>query len=401
LKGRLIIGTHHRPDFDAIASITLLKEYGPREQKEAIVTLFLRNGDEALTSIPGVTLLDRGKGEFDHHRPERRTQTTTSLVAEKLNLDVKHRKEIRRLISKVQRSDLQGESLPFDASDLIKCMQRTGVPNEEIVELGMRVIKDCLYFSEKSLERENEKVKNLIGEFLEKKEIKPPKFQEYMAKLGNPRFERPFDLVEVFGAEHQKRNEEEVKNFIWRLLEIEHKDSLNYLNAIEEVRKAWKTIVKGSVIVADVSDNPRFKDAARNELKALITIVRNTDGHTQIYFDTQKAEDSLVEALVSMVRLEECLIQKRQLPRVDLREPEWVEGIPEWYYFKAPQIPGKKKKPGRFILNGSLTAPDVPPSKIPLETLKQLTIKAIVFSPKFNWVRWKAERLAMYINKPN
>jgi hypothetical protein len=99
-----------------------------------------------------------------------------------------------------------------------------------------------------------------------------------------------------------------------------------------------------------------------------------------------------------MVRLEECLVQRRKIPDCDLRKPTRIEEIPEWYYYVAPIIIGKKKKPGRFILNGSLTAPGVPPSKIPWETLLYIVECAILYQP-LNWARWKAKRLAYYLNK--
>lgn len=390
-KGKGIIATHWAPDLDAVAAITLLLRHGNEKQRNSIVATFLKGGDIALnTVISGIITVDRGKGEFDHHRKTEKPETSTSLVAE--TLGIAENKPVKRLIRKVERSDLQGESLPFDASDIIKCMQRIFIPNEEIIEIGRKIVQDCLEFSEKKLERNNSEVQKIVIEFLETKEIKPPKFQQYINALNNPKFERPFDLAEILAVE-------KTKEFIWRLLEFEYRDSVNYLKARdEELPKAEKIKIKWATIVIHKTDNPRFKDAARNVAKAAIVIQRNLNGQTQIFFDTQKINDPLVETLVSMIRLEECLIQGREIPRGDLRKPEWVEGIPEWYYFKAPRIPGKKKKPGRFILNGSLTAPEIPASKIPLETLREIAIKAVMYQP-FNWGRWKAERLAYYANK--
>jgi hypothetical protein len=393
-RGRPPVGTHTRPDLDAIAAIWLWQNYGDEKAKKSVVALFLTEGDKALITpqLMGVTLFDRGKGEFDHHRNNQIAETTASIVAKKLR--VAENPEIKRLLRKVQRSDLQGESLPFDASDLIKCMQRLEISNEEIIEKGTRIVKDGVEFSKKKLKRNNQAIQEIIKNFLRDRKEIPKKFKEYLTKLSNPKFERPFDLAEIFSVEGEGSVE-----FILKLLEFEYRDSINYLRALEEVRKAWKIKVKRVTIVADLSDNPRFKDAARNDQKALITIQRRTNGQTGVYFDTERIEDPLVERLVSMIRLEECLIQGRPIPKVDLRKPEYVEGIPEWYYYKAPQIPGKKKKPGRFILNGSLTAPDIPPSKIPMEILREIAQKAVLYQP-FDWVRWKAERLAYYyLNK--
>lgn len=394
MKGKKIVGTHHAPDLDVIAAIVLIQLYGDKKQKEAAL-IFLRGGDETLNELGGITLLDRGRGEFDHHGMKR-IETTASLVAKKLG--VAEDKVIQRLLGKVQRSDLQGESLAFDASDLIKCMQRLETANEEIVEMGTRLVNDGIEFSKRALQRDNLKVQKVVSDFLVNKEIVPPKFQDYIDKLNNPQFERPFDLSEIFVTEMVQFGEEKARSFIRKLLEFEYQDSVNYLKALEEVRDAWKTKVRGNVIVVDVSDNPRFKDAARNDQRALVTVQRRSSGQTQIYFDTERITDSLVEALVSMIRLEECLIQGRGIPKDDLRQSEWVDRIPEWYFYRVPQIPGKKKKPGRFILNGSITAPDVPPSKIPLDILRYIATKAVLYQP-LNWVRWQIERLVYYANK--
>lgn len=392
MKGGKILGTHHAPDLDAVASIWLWKTYGGEEAKKSVLSVFLRGGDEALFSEQmGIVLFDRGRGKFDHHGPNKKAETTSSLVAKYLGVD--EDKAIKRLLAKVERSDLQGESLAFDASDIIKCMQRLEIANEEIIDYGLRIIQDGVEFSKNKMNRDNRALQQILKEFMKEKKIIPPKFREYVEKLENPNFERPFDLAEILAVEGEK-----AKDFILKILEFEYQDSINYLNALKEVKKAWKITIKGMTIVADFSDNPRFKDAARNDQKALITIQRKTNGQTGIYFDTKRVSDSLIETLVSMIRLEECLVQGREIPREDLRKSEWVEGIPEWYYYKAPWVPGKKKKPGRFLLNGSITAPDVPPSKIPMEILREIAQKAIIYQP-FNWARWKAERLAHYANK--
>ena len=392
MKGKKILGTHHAPDLDVVASIYLWQNYGDEKMKKAVVGLFLTEGDVALINpqLMGVTLFDRGRGEYDHHG-NNEGETTASLVAKRFG--IAEDKSIQRLLAKVQRSDLQGESLPFDASDIIKCMQRLETPNEKIIEFGIRIVRDGVEFSKKKMTRDNSSVQQIIKGFLADKQIIPPKFEGYLDNLANPRFERPFDLTEILAVEGEDAND-----FLLKLLDFEYQDSINYLEAVKEVRKAWKITIKGATIVADISDNPRFKDAARNDQKALITIQRRINGQTGIYFDTERIDDQLIETLVSMIRLEECLVQGRQIPKKDLRQPEWIEGIPEWYYYKAPQIPGKKKKPGRFILNGSITAPDVPLSKIPMDILRYIAEKAVIYQP-FNWVRWYSERLAYYANR--
>jgi hypothetical protein len=298
----------------------------------------------------------------------------------------------------VRRSDLQGISELFDASDIIKCMQRNHrISDEEIVEIGVRIIQDTIEFRKNALARDNQWVREIIFDFLKEKMVVPPKFQRYLELLANPRFQRQFDLVEI-GMTERARSEKEAKDFVKKLLELEYEDSGDYLEALEIVKKAWKKKVNELIICAAITDNPKFNQAARSQEGAAIVVQRNSNGHTQIYFDSEKVHEQLMDAIVSMVRLEECLAQGREIPKCDLRKPTRIEEIPEWYYYVAPTIVGKKKKPGRFILNGSLTAPEIPPSKIPWETLLYVIECAIRYR-QFNWARWKAERLAYYLNK--
>jgi len=393
LRGKAILGTHTRPDLDAIASLYMFRQHGNEKEKKAAL-LFLTGGDEILTQITGITLIDRGRGEFDHHRGGLPNSTTSaSLVAEKLGLSGE--KPIQQLLNLVTRSDLQGISLPFDASDIIKCLQKNNrISDEEMVEIGIRIVADTIEFRERSLPRDNLWVKDLISEFLLKQDFIPPKFQQCLESLNNPRFERPFDLVEVLVTE-KTHSQCEASRFGRKLLGLEYEDSLEFFRAKKEVRKAWKKEVRGVKIIAAVSDNKKFNQAARSE-GATVIVQRNSTGHTQIYFDTEKADDLLVNTLVSMIRLEELLVQGCQIPATDFRMPGKMEEVPEWYFFKTLQI--GKRRPGRFILNGSLTATDVPASKIPWETLLYLVECAILYQP-FSWSRWKAERIAFYTQK--
>lgn len=396
MRKKETIGTHTAPDLDVDASLWLLQEYGDPRMKEAVL-FFLKGGDETFFNQMGITLLDRGRGELDHHgRRFNSIETTASLTAKKLG--IAEDKHVLKLLRKVQRSDLQGESLPFDISDIIKCAQRNkDLTDEERIVLGLRTLGAVMEFAKRELQRDNQWSKMIIEEFLKEKGKRPEKFKDYIKTLGNPRFERPFDLVEILLGEKAKSGEEVATKFAGELLELEYKDTSElFERGLADFEKAWKKWVKGQLIVADESDEPKFNAASRYK-GATVIVQRNSDGHVQWFFNTERVDDTLVDSIASMVRLEECLIQGREIPPVDLRRSERIEEIPEWYYYKAPQI--GKKKPGRFIQNGSLTAPDVPVTKIPLDTLRYIAECAVRYWLNFNWMRWQAERIAYYANK--
>jgi hypothetical protein len=276
----------------------------------------------------GIVLFGRGRGKFDHH-PLTESETTTSLVAKELGLT--EDPIIKELIKLVARADLLGESLPFSAPDIIKCMQRLeDVPDEDIIRHGMRMVEDGIKFRQRNMARDNQALRKLIEEFLKGKDIIPPKFEKYLKNLEKPGFQRNFDLVEVLAVEG-----ENAKDFILLLLDYVYRDSLNYLMALDEAKtkRVWKVTVKGRTgkeitIVAAFSDNPMANAGFRVVYGAQIVIQKKSNGHTGIFFDPN-VPDGVIDTLAFMVRLEECLIKRREVPRKDLTQPGLIEGIPE------------------------------------------------------------------------
>jgi hypothetical protein len=395
-------GTHTAVDLDVVASFYLDEDYGGVDPEQTVV-IFLRGGDESLDSvnIEGLTLIDRGRGPLDHHGEQKLNskETSASLVAKKLG--VAEDKCVQQLLGIVERKDLQGISLPFDLADIVSCIQKVReLSDEEKLKLGIRITRAAMESRKRKLQRDDRWGQKVCIDFLAERKAEkiPEKFTQYIDKLQNERFDRPFDIVEILVGEKAQFGEEEAVKFVKTLLGFVFNDSIKFYQAKQEFReKATKKEIKGILMTVHCTDNEKFNPAARSE-GASIIVQRDTDGHTQIYFNTANPDidDDLTDSIAEMIRAEECLVQGRMIPDFDLGSSEWVSGIPEWYYYKAPQI--GNKKPGRFIMNGSLTAPDVPCSQIPLSTLFEIVQKAVIFHPNFNWERWRCERTSYYIN---
>lgn len=394
--------THTAVDFDVDAAFYLEEDYGGLDPKQTVV-IFLKGGDESLTGGTmgdNMTLIDRGRGELDHHgRNFDEKETSASLMAKKLGIT--EDKNVQVLLGLVQRKDLQGIALAFDAPDIVSCIQKTrDLSDEEKLRLGIRIIRSAMEFRKRKLQRDNRWGQKIVIDFITERKAEkiPEKFSQYIDKLQNERFDRPFDVVEILMGERAQSGEEEAVKFVKTLLGFVFNDSIKFYQAKQEFReKAAKKEIKGILMTVHCTDNEKFNPAARSE-GASIIVQRGTDGHTQIYFNTANPDidDDLTDSIAEMIRAEECLVQGKEIPDVDLAQSEWVDGIPEWYYYKAPKI--GDKKPGRFIMNGSLTAPDVPCSQIPLSTLFEIVQKAVIFHPNFNWERWLCERTSYYIN---
>ena len=383
--------THPRHDLDTIATIFLMMEYGNMDEEVKIS--FLSGGDEevGLSNLffrnESIVFVDRGRRDLDHHGEDDPNSTSCSKVAEKLG--IADHKTIRRLIGLVRRADLQGQSLPFDLNDIIKCLQRrTDLEDKDRLRIGIRATRAAMQFQKQELKRKNSWVKKFIEEFLAGRNI-PPRFQQYLELLKNPRFERPFDIVEILCGE-SLQSIETAKSFGRELLESLYQDTEKYLEAQAEVEKAEHITINRMLIIAATTENPKFNVAAR--AKGAAVIIQKSSHGIQIFFDTKKVDDRLTDTLISMLRLEECLVQKRKLPdqRIDLRQAGKVIGIAEWHYAKFPKI--GKKPPGRIILNGSLTAPNIPPSQISWEAILYIVTSAVRYYPRFNRGRWKQKR---------
>lgn len=396
-------GTHTAPDIDVDGTFYLEEEYGGLDPKQTAV-IFLKGGDESLTGGmigDNIVLIDRGRGKLDHHgRNFNDAETSASLMAKKLGIT--EDKNVQVLLGLIKRKDLQGVALPCDAPDIVSCIQKTrNLSDEDKLRLGIRIIRSAMEFRKRKLQRDNRWGQKVCMDFLAERKAEkiPEKLTQYIDKLQNERFDRPFDIVEILVGEKAQFGEEEAAKFIKTLLGFVFNDSIKFYQAKQEFReKATKKEIKGILMTVHCTDNEKFNPAARSE-GASIIVQRDTDGHTQIFFSTDDPllNDDIIDSIAAMVRLEECLFQSNAIPDIDLAQSEWVDGIPEWYYYKAPQL--GNKKPGRFVMNGSLTAPDVPCSQIPLSTIFEIVQKAVVFNPNFNWVRWKSERIAFYANR--
>ena len=377
------MATHTSPDPDVIMAIWLLIEYGGLKL-ENMGLWFLKGQNVEMTSFMNSYMIDRGFGKLDHHRKLVTGKTSSDLIAEGLEIDPC----VEKLLGLVRRNDLEGVSQSFDLADILKCLQRNKqVTDEEKVKTGIQIISAAIHFRKEKLERDNDYISSLVKDFLSEKKV-PQKFANYLDKLNNPRFNRYLDIVEIILGKESLAGKEQAKEFTELILNIVHTDSLLYIKAQENLFEgSIVKHVKGHDVIGKTTDNTKFNTAARKK-GASIIIQRQENGATQIYFNNKLIrDDKIVESLVSIIRLEEQLVQKRSIPDTNLRKTGVIDAIPEWFYFRA------ENGSGRFILNGSLTTPDIPPSAIALETLVFLAESAIKFYPKFNWVKWKEEAI--------
>ena len=113
---------------------------------------------------------------------------------------------------------------------------------------------------------------------------------------------------------------------------------------------------KGLIIVKEYQEeaNPKFNVAAR-KIGAIAVIQRQMKNkQTQIFFDTKRITRKQTDKIISFLRLLEAGVK---INKNELTKEGRIEKVNEWFYFVG-------EKGGVMILNGSLTAPNVPPSQL-------------------------------------
>jgi len=224
---------------------------------------------------------------------------------------------------------------------------------------------------------------------------------------------QPFDLSYLVKVLHQQFPKDPEKVIEWVTIGIEAKyhEQLQFFKdtkeefdraaEIEEVQGPGGRMLK---MVSIVSDNGQISKFARSVYggRAAIVIQKRSSGNIQIF--TNKKFGLGLFDVARMIRIEEQQA-KRKLITTDwkvLESEGKVEGVEEWFYHLE----------GQMLLNGSLTAPDVPPTKLSLGKIKrivQIGVNPQAFEPsraqlcragncsstkksKCSWYKWGLQR---------
>lgn len=180
----------------------------------------------------------------------------------------------------------------------------------------------------------------------------------------------PFDLAYTIKLMHGHHPNEPEQVISWAIeaLEAKYHDQLLFFSSTREEyeRKAEideVTITNGRVlkVVTGVSDNETFSKYARF-WEAAVVIQKRSSRNVQI-FTNQKHGLTLYD-VTQMVRLEEAKAKGVAITNnwKILASEGRVKGAEEWYFDYRLQA----------LLNGSLTSPNVPPTKLLLERIREL-----------------------------
>lgn len=198
----------------------------------------------------------------------------------------------------------------------------------------------------------------------------------------------PFDLAYVAKVMHQQypNNPEIVMDWVMTGLEAKYHEQASFFN---ETKKEFDKVAEIEVIPCPrgkmlkmatiISDNEQMSKFARSVCGGNIAIIiqKKSSDNVQIY--TNRQYGLTLYDVAQILRLTE------QEAKGKIVTKEWkalasegkVEGAEEWFFHHA----------GQMLLNGSLTATGVPPTKLSLEQVKEIVrigINPNVFESNFS-----------------
>ena len=197
----------------------------------------------------------------------------------------------------------------------------------------------------------------------------------------------PFDLGGVVKTWLQQRPDEPIKAIGWVMvgLDVKYQEQLSFLTETKEEFEKNSYIFqttgpKGDKIKVAVcrSDDQQINKFARSVYggNASIVVQQQTTGNVQIFVDGRSGL-KLYE-VVKLIRLKEQMVKGEIITNnwKELALDGKVAGAEEWYFQES----------GQMLLNGSLTANGVPPTKLTLDEIIRLIVVGVnpkTFEPMY------------------
>ncbi|KPJ57237.1 hypothetical protein AMJ49_01340 [Parcubacteria bacterium DG_74_2] len=417
MKRKWFIGVHWLPHPDElIARWMFQRGFGekkfPGSTKAQVMFL---DSTQEITLPPGsINLIPVGAGkqQFDEHRSYQETdripgECAATLVAKELGID--EDPQLREILEYVLLHDSRGILNRLDLADCINSLnQQYPTDSQHVLEIGTTIV-DALYdYTHETTQEDRDKVAQFIDEWAQgKDELKAGQIIRFAKGLrhGN---KKPFDLTYIFCALEKKYDREKVEAIVKELLEAKYFIQKKFFEAATELKKKLELreakivpVIRDKTILNVLkieSDNPQIAKVARHQefgCDASVVIQKNGSGRVLIFTNNRfyTAQDML--NIAATIRLEELLQEKkliigyRKLSRAGI-----VREVPNWY-FQRERNPG-----GGKLLNGSLTARDIEPTKIPVERILEIATTVLRLGKNFRWGVWLRNQLTASSNSP-
>ncbi len=371
------IMVHTRPHLDEIVGVVLLQRFAGKAfpGADSARVIFA----DKLWAVAGTIYVGVGGGEFDEHRPDGRLQDTCAAILVAQRLRILNKPNIEGLLHETLWADTQPEVFATQLANLIKTMHRVKNGKDQFgTYLWATAAIDALIYGKFDKGYDLGEAWSL---YLKGKNIDPKKVDEITKMIASSYGRRSNFLTEFASIAAHMILEERIK-WVPATFDLMIKDNAGFQGAVEELTSKgnfeevpWQN--KTEPMVSITSDNEYLNRAAASVKAGQVTIliVRNTNGLTQIFVNPKKGID--LSEFARMVRMSEYHRRTGDKLSVDRA---WGQGtvreVPQWH-FPNPNT----------LLNGSLTHPDVEPSKLPLEEVAALMKAAVCPRARQTWFR--------------
>ena len=194
----------------------------------------------------------------------------------------------------------------------------------------------------------------------------------------------PFHLASVVKRMHRTHGVGDVYTAVQTALEGLYAEQVEFQEALEIVRDAdLRNVINARsqkalrLCIVDGYDHESISRAARfkDGVDASLVIHRNSKGKVLVCGSKRQGVSNFAPLVGALRRLEQEVQGRPPITEPTKLQADGVlPEVPEWYYLGG----------GEMILNGSLTAPHVPASRIPLEKIAEectAFLRSTVLSP--------------------
>jgi len=364
--------THIKPHVDELVAIFLLQLFGeklfPKIGKAEINFLSNRkitNGDDFLKD--GTLFVGMGKGMFDEHGKEGKTETAATLVAKYLG--IADNPKVKFLLDYTINVDAKSNGHPYDLANMLKdFFQNAKNIGEEMdaFNWAMRAIRAKFNNQEKISDFSNlEKCIDEFGNEINQEHCAHVK--NYVERIQKGTDRRTFGLAVITEVMCQK-NFDDGLEWLFYAVEIKIADRKMYLQALRAfMEKAQRHLIqcgKQRIKVAIVkSDNHKMNKVFRTRKAGNydILIQKGLSGNIAIY--TNIKSHIKMDVVAEIIRSIEMTMDGKKVPEDYhyLQSDGVIKEVPQWYYLKR----------GNMLLNGSLTAKQ-PPTQLSSDEILEI-----------------------------
>ena len=372
--------THIKMHLDEYMAIWLLIRFGGKFFSGIDKAEIVSHNNGNVPERDDVIAVGTGGGPFDEHAfgksPAKEGECSATLVAKHLGIKSPG---LPKLLKYALRNDTRLGDDEFGLAYLVKLLHRKHPRGVKKVAEWVNLALDALYakYSEelelthedffqgvvekwlKEHSSEADAMSNIVAYFQKHKSGKVSGYTS-LARLAN--------LVVANNPNAPKK----VETWLRMALEAKLLEQKEFIAAGEDVEKAKLLEIRRPNqtirIIYGKSDSTAFNASARSLRKADVVVQEFSTGHIRIF--TRQINRKPVVSLKDVMAVLRIMEQRKKSRMIttdweDLRKGGSVSGAEEWYYLKPAEMP----------LNGSETAPDVPPTKLALrEVMSALRI---------------------------